>query len=557
MSPIIFKLKWAFIFLYSIIFIYMNNKFVKSLISSSFSILPIIAIVFVLSLTNLAPIGNNFVQSTSDSSGYESYIFLGLGAVGMIIGLTLFQTGAAKGLTKVGEYMGASLSKQKQLFIVILFAFLLGALITCAEPSILITAKQIGGNKWVLIGSIAAGVGIFIVVGILRIIKQKSLKVWYAIFYLITFLLVCLLQVDPANHAFLPFIFDAGGITTGSATVPFILALGAGVATVRGGKNSRDSSFGLVGMASVGPIITMVILILCQRNGFSPYKVAEVSEHLQWWERLADSLSKSLLPSADFSSLGSLIEVLMALAPIIIIFFVYEFIYIKLPAQKVWMLLFGFFISFVGLVFFLTSVSAFMSPIGLKVGIALGVQENWIIILIAFALGLVTILCEPAVHVLTTQIEEISDGQLKRGTVLATLSIGVGVAIMLSMIRTLYQFSIMYYIITGYLLALVLMFFVPDIYTAIAFDSGGTASGPMAVSFMLPVIIGVYSNKTGLTEGVEFYQDCFGAVALIALTPILAIEVLGLAYQFKQIAALRIIREEISDSRSAEIIHFN
>ena len=531
----------------------MKNKFVKSLVSSSLSILPIIVIVFILSLTNLAPIGNNFVVQDPTPAGYQSYVALGIGAVGMIIGLTLFQVGAAQGLTKVGEYMGASLSKQKQLFIVILFAFLLGALITCAEPSILITAKQIGGNEWVLIGSIAAGVGIFIVVGILRIIKQKSLKVWYAVFYLITFLLICLLQVDTNNHAFLPFIFDAGGITTGSATVPFILALGAGVATVRGGKNSRESSFGLVGMASIGPIITMVILILCKRNGFEPYKVAEISDQVEWWNRLA----KSMLPNSDFTSLGSLIEVVMALAPIIVIFFVYEFIYIKLPARKVWAVLIGFFISFVGLVFFLTSVSAFMSPIGLKVGKALGSQENWIIIIIAFALGLVTILCEPAVHVLTTQIESISDGQLKRGTVLATLSIGVGIAIMLSMIRTLLQFSIMYYIIPGYLLALILMFFVPDIYTAIAFDSGGTASGPMAVSFMLPVIIGVYSYKNNITVGVEFYQDCFGAVALIALTPILAIEVLGLAYQFKQALALRSIREEISDSRSAEIIHFN
>ena len=528
----------------------MKNKFVKSLVTSSLSILPIIAIVFILSLTNIAAVGNNFARS---DLGYQSYISLGIGAAGMIIGLTLFQTGAAKGLTKVGEYMGASLSKQKQLFIVILFAFLLGALITCAEPSILITAKQIGGNEWVLIGSIAGGVGIFIVVGILRIIFQKSLKVWYAIFYLITFLFICLLQVDVDNHAFLPFIFDAGGITTGSATVPFILALGAGVATVRGGKNSRESSFGLVGMASVGPIITMVILILCKKNGFEPYKVVETGDLSEYWQRIANAL----LPSKDFSSLGSLIEVLMALAPIIIIFFVYEFIYIKLPGRNLLRLLFGFFISFVGLVFFLTAVSAFMSPIGLKVGKALGMQENWIIILIAFALGLVTILCEPAVHVLTTQIEQISDGQLKRGTVLATLSIGVGIAIMLSMIRTLFHFSIMYYIIPGYLLALVLMFFIPDIYTAIAFDSGGTASGPMAVSFMLPVIIGVYSYKSGLTEGVEFYQDCFGAVALIALTPILAIEALGLAYQFKQVLALRSIREEISDSRSAEIIHFN
>ena len=528
----------------------MKNKFVKSLVSSSFSILPIIVIVFALSLTNIAPIGNNFVRSDFDNM---SYVYLGIGAAFMILGLTLFQVGAAKGLTKVGEYMGASLSKQKQLFIVILFAFLLGALITCAEPSILITAKQIGGDEWILIGSIAIGVGIFIVVGILRIIFQKSLKVWYAIFYLIVFLLVCLLQVDEANHAFLPFIFDAGGITTGSATVPFILALGAGVATVRGGKNSRESSFGLVGMASIGPIITMVILILLNRTGFAEYEVAVISDGETLWSRLLNAI----LPGSGFTTLGSLIEVFMALAPIIIIFFVYEFIYIKLPAQKVLRLLLGFLISFIGLVLFLTAVSAFMSPIGLKVGKALGDQENWIIILVAFGLGLVTILCEPAVHVLTTQIEEISDGQLSKATVLATLSIGVGIAIMLSMIRTLYQFSIMYYIIPGYLIALMLMFFIPDIYTAIAFDSGGTASGPMAVSFMLPVIIGVYSNKTGLERGVEFYQDCFGAVALIALTPILAIEVLGLAYQFKQVLALRNIRAEISDSRSSEIIHFN
>ena len=531
----------------------MKNRFVKSLLSSSFSILPIIAIVFILSLTNLAPIGSNFVQTLPGREGYQSYIALGIGAAGMILGLTLFQVGAAKGLTKVGEYMGASLSKQKSLFIVILFEFLLGALITCAEPSILITAKQIGGNEWVLIGSIAAGVGIFIVIGILRIIFQKSLKVWYAVFYLIVFLFVCWLQVDESNHVYLPFIFDAGGITTGSATVPFILALGAGVAVVRGGKNSRDSSFGLVGMASIGPIITMIIFILCNRNGFLPYEINVVSDNKEWWEML----SAAILPNESFTSLGSLIEVSMALAPIIIIFFVYELIYIKLPGGKVGALLIGFFISFVGLVLFLTSVAAFMSPIGLKVGKALGEQENWIIILIAFGLGLVTILCEPAVHVLTNQIEEISDGQLSKSTVLATLSIGVGIAIMLSMIRTIYQFSIMYYIIPGYLLALLLMFFVPDIYTAIAFDSGGTASGPMAVSFMLPVIIGVYSERTGLTKSVDFYKDCFGAVALIALTPILAIEVLGLAYQFKQALAVRAIRAEITDSRSDEIIHFN
>ena len=528
----------------------MKNRLLKSLVSSSLSIIPIVAIIFLLSLTNIAPVGNNFARV---DLGVENYILLAVGSVIMIFGLTFFQTGAAKGLTKVGEYMGASLSKQTKLFVVIVFAFLLGALITCAEPSILIVANQVNINKYLLIGAIAAGVGIFVVIGILRILFQKSLTVWYLLFYFIVFLFICLLQVDESNHAFLPFIFDAGGVTTGSATVPSILALGAGVATVRGGKNSRDSSFGLVGIASIGPILTMTILILVSPNGgFSPYQVSEAVTTDVWSRFLF-----AVLPSNDFSSMGSIIEVLMAFLPIIVIFFVYDFIYLKLPLNKIRQILLGFATSFFGLVLFLTAVSAVMSPIGLTVGKELGSQQDWLIILVAFVLGLVTILCEPAVHVLTIQIEQISDGQLKKRTVLLTLSIGVGVAICLSMIRTLFKFSIMYYIIPGYLLSLVMMFVVPDIYTAIAFDSGGTASGPMAVSFILPLIIGVYSKKNNITEGTEFYRDAFGVVALIAMTPIIAIQILGLAFNIKQAWALREMREDIKDARNSEIIHFN
>lgn len=529
----------------------MKNKYLKSFFNSAISILPIVAIVFILSLTGLTPISDN------------DYIMLAIGAVIMIAGLSFFQIGAQNSLIKVGEYMGSSLSKQKKLVIVIIFAFLLGALITCAEPSILIIANQVQINKWVLIGSIAGGVGIFVVIGILRIVFQKSLNVWYLLFYLIVFMLVCILQADVKNHAYLPFIFDAGGVTTGSATVPFILALGAGVAMTRGGSKSQDSSFGLVGLASVGPIITMVILILVNPAGFSAYKVPAASD-----ANILDRLLNALLPSGDFSSLGSMIEVAMALAPILVIFFVYELIYIKLSAKKVLLLMNGFLVSYIGLTLFLTAVGSTMSPIGLQVGKQLGAQQDWLIILIAFFIGCVTILCEPAVHVLTTQIEDMSDGQLKKGTVLATLSIGVGVAICLSVIRTLFDFSIMYYVIPGYMISLVMMFFVPDLYTAIAFDSGGTASGPMAVSFVLPLIVGVYSVRGipgpddvvidgAISESVSFYESAFGVVALVALTPILAIQILGLVSKFKNIYALHVVRDQIHDVRNNEIIHFN
>lgn len=529
----------------------MKNKYLKSFGNSAISIIPIVIIVFILSLSNISPISNT------------DYVMLSFGALLMISGLSFFQIGAQTSLIKVGEYMGSSLSKQKKLIVVIIFAFLLGALITCAEPSILIMSKQAGLNPYVLIGSIAAGVGLFVVVGILRIIFKKSLNIWYLTFYLIVFMLICVLQADVKNHPFLPFIFDAGGITTGSATVPFILALGTGVALTRGGNKSKDSSFGLVGLASIGPIITMVFMIMFNSNGFAPYKVAlplePTNQFVVDFEYIGNRFLNTLLPQGG-TSLGSMVEVLIALAPILVIFFVYEAIYIKLPAKKVFALINGFVVSFIGLTLFLCAVGSVMSPIGIKVGSSLGNKQEWIIILLAFAIGAVTILCEPAVHVLTTQIEEVSDGQLKKSTVLVTLSIGVGVAICLSVIRTLYDFSIMYYIIPGYLISLVLMFAIPDLYTAIAFDSGGTASGPMAVSFVLPMVIGIYSvhgRSEPLLEGVSFYSDAFGVVAMVAMTPIISIQVLGVMDKLKSMRALKLVREQIHDERNNEIIHFN
>ena len=532
----------------------MKNKYLRSFLNSAISILPIIAIVFILSFTDLAPVGPSIKAPYSNSN---NYVMLAIGGVIMVTGLSFFQIGAQTSLIKVGEYMGSSLSKQRKLWIVITFAFLLGALITCAEPSILIISKQVAIDKWVLIGSIAFGVDIFVVIGILRIVFHKSLNVWFLAFYLLVFMFICILQADPKNLPYLPFIFDAGGVTTGSATVPFILALGAGVAMTRGGDKSRDSSFGLVGLASIGPILTMVILILAKPSGFNPYVVPSSSDPSTPLTVNLMGMLRATLPSADFSSLGSMLEVFMALAPILVIFFVYEVIFIKLSFKKILGLLTGFIVSFIGLTLFLTAVGSAMSPVGLELGKQLGNQSDAVIIFIAFVIGCVTILCEPAVHVLTTQIEDISDGQLKKRTVLFTLSIGVGVAICLSVVRTLIGFSIIYIIVPGYLISLMLMFVVPDLYTAIAFDSGGTASGPMAVSFVLPMIIGVYyTRNNNLESSVSYYQDAFGVVALVALTPILAIQVLGLVNKIQSIHALHVVRDQIHDERNNEIIHF-
>lgn len=520
----------------------MKNRFLRALISSSISILPIIVLVAVLSLTGISRFPNA-----------GNYLALGVGGICLTVGLALFQIGADIGLTKVGEYMGSSLSKQQNLFIVIIFAFALGTLITLAEPSILIIAADAFGDlKWVLSIGIAVGVGVFIVLGILRIIFHGNLKIWYLFLYAITFMLICLID----EGKYLPFIFDAGGVTTGSATVPFILSLGVGVAFVRSGKNATNDSFGLVGLASIGPIITMTVIILFRQftgGGSFDYVVNpndfDLSSH-----NVFTSIGTSLLPYNGTN--GTLIDVMLAMLPIIVIFIIYNFIFIKLPKNKLLKLLIGFGYSYIGLVIFLSGVGAAMTPIGKFVGQQLSLTFNTnpnFIILIGFVIGMVTILCEPAVHSLTNQIESVSDGTIKKTTVLLTLSIGVGVAIALAITRSLYNFSILYYIIPMFVLALGLMFLSPDIFTAIAFDSGGTASGPLAVSFVLPLVIGMtyqFDNNT------DIFGQAFGVVALIATTPIIAIQILGVTNRFSQYMAVRTMVKNAKSFDDAQIIHF-
>ena len=528
----------------------MKNRYASAFLSSLLSIGPIVVITVALAIV-FQIIGGNMIKFQA-----VDYVLLSIGLVVLVVGLALFQIGASSSLSKVGEYMGSSLSKQSSLFIIIVFSLALGTLITCAEPSILIVSKQVNLPSYLLIGSIAFGVGIFVVIGVLRIIFHGSLKVWYLLFYFIMFLLICIICISPdANDkAFLPFIFDSGGVTTGSATVPFILSLGAGIATVRGGRNSTNDSFGLVGMASIGPVITMTLLILFSNNQTSVPAYDALGN-----SNIFGAFINKLLPHG--SSLGSLLEVAIALSPILLIFFIYEFIFIKLPKNEILKLLVGFVFSYVGLSLFLCATSAVMTPIGYAVGMNIGNFQGWVIVLIAFIIGLVTILCEPAVHVLTNQMELISAGRVTKLKVLITLSLGVGIAIGLSALRAVTHLNIMYIVIPGYGLSIVLMFFCPNIYTAMAFDSGGTASGPMSSSFVLPMIIGITTGLApdGTTEeelGNLIYNDAFGVVALIALTPILAIQFLGVLENGKSVYMRFVTRKHIMATNDAQIIHF-
>ena len=520
------------------------NKLFRTLLESCLSIVPIIVIILILSFSNLAPI----------IGGYD-YALLIIGAVVLVLGLSVFSIGSSRSLSKVGEHMGSSLSKQNKLWIVVIVAVLLGALVTCAEPSIMILSSQTPLPSWSLILFISLGVGLFVAIGVIRTIKHQSLNLWLLGLYGLIFALAILID----NKQFMPLIWDTSGATTGSATVPFLLSLGAGVAMVRGGKKSQQESFGLIAIASIGPLLMMIILILFVQNGTTNYtgdSIVALSNDSNIWKRFQDQLLPTFNSDGSIGAYGTMLEVAMALAPIMIVFFIYQAIYIKLPKQEIKRILFGFLFAFVGLVLFLTAIKAAMMPFGKFVGEHLGLSQPWLIVLICFLIGLVTIVCEPATHVLTKQIEKVSDGGITKASVIMTLSIGVGLSIGLCGIRAIYKFDILYYIVPGYIIALGLTFVCPPLYTALAFDSGGVASGPMTVSFVLPMITGIVVVTTPAGQDPNVMGNAFGVIAMVAMAPLIGIQILGVGERVKKAYRFSVYKQRYMLFNDNEVIHF-
>lgn len=523
------------------------NRFFRTLLESSLSIVPIVLIVLVLSI----PFGDKQLIPLRGSD----YLLIVLGAFVLIFGLATFSLGASRGLSKVGEHLGASLSKQSNLFIVVVVAFVLGALITCAEPSIMILSTQTPLPGWMLIMFISIGVGLFVAIGVIRVIKQSKLNIWLLCLYGLVFALCILID---RNGQLMPLVWDAGGATTGSATVPFLLSLGAGVAAVRGGKNATENSFGLVAISSVGPLLSMALLaIIVSLNGGQNTIYASSIVDLHAEVNIAQRFINEILPVFDASgaivNYGTILEVALALIPIMLVFFIYQSIFIKLPAKEIGRILFGFLYSFIGLVIFLTGVKAAMMPLGDFVGQSIGNLDAVLIILIVFFFGLVTIVCEPATHVLTKQIEEVSSGAISKKSVLIALSLGVGTAIALAALRSYFNIDIVYFIVPGYLLALALTFICPPLYTAIAFDSGGVASGPMTVSFILPMIIGMTLK---VDPKADVMARSFGVIAFVAMTPLICLQILGIYYNLKKQIALKKYKQSILLHSDNEIVRF-
>ncbi len=498
------------------------NNLVEKIKESLSSVLPITIIVIIL----------HYVVTPMQSGLYILFL---TGAVLLILGMGLFTLGADIAMMPMGERIGAELTKSRKLAALIVISLIMGFMITVAEPDLQVLAGQVPSiADNVIIGAVAFGVGVFLVISILRIIFQIKLSYVLLLCYAIIFVLAFFTPND-----FVPVAFDSGGVTTGPITVPFIMSLGLGVAAVRGGKSAHDDSFGLVALCSVGPILSVLVLGLFYNisGSYEEVIIAEVNN-------FTDVLNLYMHELPHFSK-----EVAIALSPIVFAFIIFQFAFLKLPKSQIIKMTVGVIYTYIGLVVFLTGVNVGFLPAGNYIGHALAsLSRNWVLIPIGMVMGFFIVAAEPAVHVLNKQVEEVTGGAISKRAMLISLSLGVAASIGIAMIRILTGISIWYFIVPGYVIALLLMFYVPPIFTGIAFDSGGVASGPMTATFMLPFAMGAADAVGG-----NILTDAFGLVAMVAMTPLITIQVLGVIYKLK-VNKFEKIEEDIIDVNDDEII---
>lgn len=503
----------------------MKEKLTEKIKESLSAVLPITIIVALICFT-VAPMSNNIMM-----------LFF-IGAVFLIFGMGFFTLGAESSMSVMGERIGASLCESKKMWLIVLISFIVGTIITVSEPDLQVLATQIPEiPNMTLILAVAIGVGIFLAIAMLRIIFNFKLSKILFFLYLLVFILAFFVP-----DTFLPIAFDAGGVTTGPMTVPFIIALGIGAASIRNSKNSESDSFGLVALCSIGPILTVMLLGFLFKIDNTVYTSAIIPEINDSQGLMMMFINK--LPNYIF-------EVLKALVPILIFFILYQVFVSKITKNELIKVTIGMIYTFIGLVLFLTGVNVGFMPVGNQLGTKLITMESqWLMIPIIIAIGFFIVKAEPAVIVLTKQVSDITDGAIPEKAMKIALSIGMAIAILIAVIRASYGTPILYFLIPGYLVAIVLMFFVPEIFTAIAFDSGGVTSGPMTATFLLPLVIGICEGSGRANAHVM--QDAFGLVAMVAMMPLIIIQLMGLIYKYKMSKVQTIYKESEED----EIIVF-
>ena len=470
----------------------MKNAFVLKLKESLFSILPITFIVLVLGLT-LVPLSGQMILNFCIS------------CILIVVGIALFTMGADTAMLPIGQHMGGFLSKKNKPFLTALFSLILGVVITIAEPDLSVLADQVSSiNSWVFIFVVSLGVGLFLVLGLLRIIFKWNFSIVISICYALVFLMVIFVQ-----SGVIPLSFDSGSVTTGPISVPFIMAFGIGLASSRG-KNAKEDSFGLISFASAGPILAVMILMSALGvNDASPVVSADTN-----------FFSATLLYLKD---------VAIIILPIALLFVVFNIFALKLPFKEVLRIMIGLLFTYVGIVVFLVGVSVGFLPVGKLIGSVLATDYAGALAPICAIIGFCMAMVEPAVSVLARQIEEITGGTVKRLSIILCIAIGVGIALLLCAIRVLTHISILWILVPAYIVCIVLSFVAPKLFVGIAYDSGGVATGAIATTFALPMIMGACAAVGG-----NFILDAFGTLAFCAVAPILVILVFGVIYKFRK-----------------------
>lgn len=482
---------------------YNKSVIVEKLKEAMASVLPITVIVALLCFA-LIPMDSGLMLS-----------FL-VGAGLLVLGMGFFTLGAEMSMSRIGNLIGASMTKSRRLWLIVLLSLALGAAVTVAEPDLQVLATYVPGiDKGALVAAVSLGVGAFLALCMLRILFSVSLRLLLIVFYALVFLLACFTQPGLLSIA-----FDSGGVTTGPMTVPFIMALGVGVASIRSDENAREDSFGLVALCSIGPILAVMVLSFIYS--------AEAGES-------AITASGSVATTLDIGRgyLGAiphqLLEVAQALLPIAAIFLLFQLVSLKLQRRPLLRILIGFAYTYLGLVLFMTGVNAGFSPLGYALGEHLSQGAlKYLLPPIAMLMGWYIISAEPAVHILNKQVEELSAGAISQRAMGLCLSVAISLAYGIAMLRVIWGIPIMYFLAPGYLLALGLSFLVPRSFTAIAFDSGGVASGPLTATFMLPFAMGACQALGG-----DVMTDAFGLVALVALMPLISVQAMGGLYTLR------------------------
>jgi len=503
------------------------NKVLKEKIMEAFSsVLPITAIVLIASVV-LVPMPPGTIL-----------MFMG-GAALLVLGMGFFSLGVDMAMMPMGEGVGVQLTKSSKLAIILIISFCMGVIITIAEPDLIVLAQQMSAIPfWYLIGTVAAGVGFLMMVAVLRTLFKIRLSILLVASYTIAFILCYFVP-----GSFIPIAFEAGGIATGPILVPFIMAIGLGLASIRSDKDSQGESFGLVSLVLIGPIIAMLLLGIFYEPPALEIGITAVQEVTS---------SQDVVKNFAIRMPIYFIDVVLALGCIMICFIVLQMVSRRYHGYQLVRIAIGFLYTLIGLVLFLTGVNAGFIPVGQLLGSELATSPfKWILIPFGTFIGYFLVAAEPAVHVLNRQVEEVSSGAITRKMMNRGLAIGMASALAITMTRILLGISIMWILIPGYALALVLTFFIPKIFIGIAFDSGTVCSGPMSATFLLPLAMGVAEGT-----GRDIMTYAVGVVAIVAMTPILVVQIMGIMYQLRTRQAAALAEQQTAAIGAGEIVDY-